>query len=301
MTCDVLVVGSLHLDAVVNAPRLPQLDETLMGTAVAYRFGGKGGNQAVAAARMGAATCMSGRVGNDEFAKLLLRELDDAGVDRKGIQQGPGATGMSVAIMDDDGNYGAVVVSGVNRDIDATSIAVPTDVRVVCLQNEIPETINLAVARAAKAVGAIVILNAAPARNVSHDLFSDVDILAVNRVEAAVFSKADDPKEMARELQGLGPDIAIVTLGKDGLVWCKKGEPPNSEPAYSVPQVSTHGAGDMFIGALAARLADDAPLAGALRFAQAAAALHVSLQIENRRAITNERVDSFLEAQSSSR
>lgn len=301
MTCRVFVVGSLHLDVIVDAPRLPRLDETLMGSAVAYRFGGKGGNQAVAAARMGAATAMAGRVGNDGFAGLLLRELDREGVENGDVLQMPGATGMSVAIVDADGNYGAVVVSGVNADVEAGSIAVPDGVRVVCLQNEIPEAANLAAARAAKAAGAALVLNAAPARAISRDLLGFVDVLAVNRGEAAIFSNASDPSEMARELSGLGPEIAIVTLGKDGLVWCRKGKAPKPQPSFPVSPVSTHGAGDMFAGALAARLADGASLPQALRFAQAAAALHVSAPVESRGSISGQSVDAFLAAQAFSR
>lgn len=301
MTCDVFVAGSLHLDVIVDAPRLPQLDETLMGSTVAYRFGGKGGNQAVAAARMGAATCMAGRVGNDGFADMLLRELDMAGVVRDQVTQGAGATGMSVAIVDNDGNYGAVVVSGVNRDIDMTGIVIPAGVRVVCLQNEIPEVANLAAARAAKNAGATVILNAAPALEVSPDLLGCVDVLAVNLVEAAAFSGAADPMEMAGDIAGLGAAIGIITLGRDGLVWCRKGEMANSEPPFSVLPVSTHGAGDMFIGALAAQLARGVALSGALRFAQAAAALQVSTPAESRNMISAESVDAFLAGQVSGR
>ncbi|MDH3264281.1 MAG: PfkB family carbohydrate kinase, partial [Paracoccaceae bacterium] len=110
----VWVVGSLHLDVIVEAPRLPRLDETLVGQGVSYRLGGKGGNQAVAAARMGAEVAMAGAVGSDAFAETLLAELDRAGVDRAGVARLPGASGMSVAILDATGGYGAVIVSAAN-------------------------------------------------------------------------------------------------------------------------------------------------------------------------------------------
>ena len=103
MACDVFVVGALHLDVIVNAPRLPRLDETLIGDAVDYAFGGKGGNQAVSAARMGAKTAMAGRVGNDRFGEQILAVLQSSGVDHTRVHSDDGASGMSVAIVDAGG------------------------------------------------------------------------------------------------------------------------------------------------------------------------------------------------------
>ncbi len=130
---EVFVVGALHLDVVVDAPHLPALDETVVGSAVAYRFGGKGGNQAAAAARMGARVAMAGRVGRDAFGERLLAELDAAGVCRSQVLQGTGASGMSVAIVDQRGDYGAVIVSGVNREIRPEDVTVPNCAKVVLL------------------------------------------------------------------------------------------------------------------------------------------------------------------------
>lgn len=178
----VFVCGSLHLDVIVEAPGLPRLDETVVGAGVRFAFGGKGGNQAVAAARMGAATAMAGRVGGDAFGATLLAGLANAGIDASGIQHDDGASGMSVAIVRQDGGYGAVIVSAANLRIDADRIAVPATARVVVLQNEVPEAVNLAVARKGRGFGATVILNAAPARTVSRDLLAATDLLVVNRV-----------------------------------------------------------------------------------------------------------------------
>lgn len=274
------VLGSLHLDVIVTAPRLPALDETLAGRSVRYAFGGKGGNQAVAAARMGARVSMAGAVGSDDFGDSLLAALDAAGVERSGVRRLPGASGMSVAILTDGGAYGAVIVSGANLAVTGEG-APPPGTRIVLLQNEVPEAANLAAARAARAGGAQVMLNAAPARPIAAELLTLTDILIVNRGEAAALSGAEDPVAAARALAAQGPGAVIVTLGGEGLVAALP-EGLLRRPAHAVPVVSTHGAGDAFAGALAARLAAGAPIGEALGFAQAAAALHVALPPERR-------------------
>lgn len=293
MTTDVFVVGALHLDVIVRAPRLPQPDETLPGSAVDYAFGGKGGNQARAAARHGARTAMAGRVGDDRFADTLLDHLAEAGVAATQVRRGPGASGMSVAIVEDSGDYGAVIVSGVNAQIDPTHVAVPPGTRFLLLQNEIPEAVNAAVAGAARTAGAQVILNAAPAREVSPELLQYVDLLIVNRGEAATLTgrritTRAEAETAARALAGDGR-AAIVTLGAEGLVHCD-GTSATHHPAHPAKVISTHGAGDCFVGALAAQLAAGRPMDEALAYAQAAAALHVSTPPEDRAAITPEAV-----------
>jgi ribokinase len=286
---EVFVVGALHLDVVVDAPHLPSLDETVVGSSVAYRFGGKGGNQAAAAARMGARVAMAGRVGRDRFGEMILAALDEAGVERSRVLEVEGASGMSVAIVDARGDYGAVIVSGVNREIG--DVAVPDGARVVVLQNEVPEAVNL---RVAAAVGdARVILNAAPAREVAADLLARVDVLVVNRGEAAALAGTGDPEAAALAMRAKGPGVVIVTLGGDGLVAASEaGVVRMGAPKVEV--VSTHGAGDAFTGALAARLAQGDGLAEALRFAQGAAALTVATAPERRGELTDDKVTAFL-------
>ncbi|MBY0396923.1 MAG: ribokinase, partial [Thermoleophilia bacterium] len=143
---DILVAGALHLDVVVTAPRLPRLDETLPGTSVAYPLGGKAGNQAMAAARMGARVALAGRVGTDAAGPRLISALDEGGVDRTQVRTVAGESGMSVAIVTEGGGYGAVIVPGVNRTIDAGEIVVERGTRLLLLQNEIAETVNLSLA-----------------------------------------------------------------------------------------------------------------------------------------------------------
>jgi ribokinase len=290
------VVGSLHLDVIVEAPRLPRLDETLVGQRVSYRFGGKGGNQAVAAARMGASVSMAGAVGSDAFAETLLAELDRAGVDRTRVVRLAGASGMSVAILDAAGSYGAVIVSAANLAVEGGG-AVPPGTTHLLLQNEIPEAANLAAARAARAAGAGVILNAAPARPVAADLLALTDLLVVNRVEAAQLTgqPEDAPEAAALVLRACGPAQVIVTLGAKGL-HARSRSAALDLPAPRVNARSSHGAGDAFLGALAARLDAGAALEPSLRFAQAAAALHVSTPPEGRAGIGPEQVRALVGA-----
>jgi|LNFM01.1.fsa_nt_gb ribokinase len=281
----ILSAGSLHLDVIVEAPRLPRPDQTLTGSAVTYAFGGKGGNQAAAAARAGAEAHMAGAVGSDDFAATLREALDRAHVRRQGVQTHPGPSGMSVAILDPAGTYGAVIVSGANLLFRPEATAFPKRCAALLLQNEIPEAANLFLARRAASAGIRVILNAAPARATSPDLLRLTDLLIVNRGEAAdllgVTEATLNPSDAARALTALGPKATIVTLGGDGLASDLFTQAPI--PAHVI---STHGAGDAFTGALAAEWARGASLEAAAHFAQAAASLHVATPPDARAAIT---------------
>ncbi len=282
----VLVAGSLHLDVIVATPHLPREDETVTGSEVTYAFGGKGGNQAVAAARMGARCAMAGCVGEDAFAARLRAGLTAAGVDDSRVQSVPGPSGMSVALLQPDGSYGAVIVSAANLRLDPAAVGFPPEARLLLLQNEIPAAANRALAARARAAGMRVILNAAPARAPDPDLLALTDLLVVNRVEAAdlLGDPGPDPGSAAAALAALGPRAVILTLGARGLV-LHDGQ-ATAIPAHRVRAVSTHGAGDAFIGALAARLAAGATLSAAARFAAAAGALHVATPPAERATVT---------------
>lgn len=278
----VFVVGSLHLDVVVQAPHLPALDETVTGTAVDYVFGGKGGNQAVAAARMGAKVSFAGRAGSDVFGDTLRAALAAAHISTDNLQKDDGPSGMSTAIIDQNGDYGAVIVSAANLAIDPSAISIPTSAQLVLLQNEIPEEVNRDIARRARHQGAQVWLNAAPARDVTPALLDSVDLLIVNRVEAAFYTDLPD---------GLG---VLETLGAEGVRFA--GE---TFAAFKVEPVSTHGAGDMFVGALAAAFCEGHDMVRSIRFAQSAAALHVSSDLSERAHLNAESVTAFQTAQDS--
>ena len=283
-----LCAGSLHHDVIVDAPGLPRVDQTLAGQGVRYAFGGKGGNQAAAAARAGAEVHMAGAVGSDDAAMILRSALDLAGVRRSGVQTHPGPSGMSVAISLPGGAYGAVIVSGANLLLRADAVQFPRDCAALLLQSEVPEVVNLALATRARAAGVRVILNAAPARPVLAGLLALTDLLVVNRGEAADLLHRDeaglDPASAATDLAKLGPGAVIVTLGGDGLVVHQAGQ-HHRQVAHQVKVISTHGAGDAFIGALAAAWAGGTTLADAAAFGQAAAGLHVSLPPEARHQI----------------
>jgi ribokinase len=288
----ILVVGALHLDVILRAPRLPQLDETLVGQSVRYALGGKGGNQAVAARRMGASVAMAGRVGSDAFGGQLLALLGGAGVDCGQIVQGPGASGMSVAIIEAGGEYGAVIVSGENLNLAAADVALPDETGALVLQNEVPEAVNLDLARRARAAGIRVILNAAPARDMPGALWPLLDLLVVNRLEARQLLGRDlAAPEAAEALRKMGPGAVIVTLGAEGLVLCRPGGTLHL-PAHRVSAVSAHGAGDAFIGALVAEWAASGDLERAARLGAAFAALHVaSTPVEQARLTRNAALD----------
>ena len=291
---DVAVVGSLHLDIMVKAPRLPGHDETLMGSAWHYKCGGKGGNQAVAAAQFGARTGFGGRTGQDDFGERLRANLVAAGVDiaHVGLDASQGS-GMSVAIEEAGGEYGAVVVSGANLTIDAAAVetrwAPLWNARVLLLQNEIPEAVSLAAARAARAKGAVVILNAAPARTMSEAFLDLVDVLVVNRLEAEMLSGRSDAEGALIALHSPRRDV-VLTRGGDGLMLMMRDGRRIDIPALAVTLLSSHGAGDCFCGALAARLAAGDGLEQACRYARTAAGLFVSSAEDQRPAITHDRV-----------
>ena len=282
---DVIVCGSLRLDIIVEAPHLPRLDETAVGHAWRQACGGKGANQAAQAARQGARTAMIGRVGNDDFGMRLIAHLDRAGVDRTGVivDKNTGS-GMSVAIVDAKGDYGAVIVSGANLATAPEGVAACWaylgGARVLVLQNEIPHGVNVAAAQAARRAGALVVFNAAPARDCGTDLLDLVDVLVVNRIEAEMLSGRpvhDRPGALA-VMMALGANrrTVIVTLGGEGLVVAPAREAPIEMASLPVAAVSTHGAGDCFVGALAARLAAGNDVVEACRFANEAAGTFVS-------------------------
>jgi ribokinase len=303
MSADVVVFGSLHLDIMVQAPGRPRLGETMVGQAWSLKEGGKGGNQAVEAARHGARTAMIGAVGADDFGRRLIDHLKQHRVETRAVAILPGAaSGMSVALVEPQGDYGAVIVSGVNLSLGRAAVAAAMPLiagaRWLLLQNEVPEEANIAAAEAAQAAGCRVMLNAAPMRELPMALLSRVDILVVNAVEAEALSgsaveTAAGAAHAAQALLGLVP-CAIVTAGGEGLAIAGRDGAHHTVPAHDVVVCSTHGAGDAFVGALGARLAAGQALWDAARYANAAAALVVSTQPEARAGLGPQAVEHLL-------
>ena len=253
---DVCVVGSANLDVVAATARLPEPGETLLGRAYAEHPGGKGLNQAVAAARAGASVAFVGAVGNDGAGRLLLDVLDGEGIDRSGVVvSATRPTGRAVIVVDDGGENTIVVVAGANEE--AVAVDLP-DARVLLAQLEIPMTTVAAALRRGRDMGAVTILNPAPARAGVDDLVDLVDVLVPNEHEAATLvSRA---RAMVTTLGSAGAEIA--TPGGRTRV-----------PAFDVPSVDATGAGDAFCGVLAARLAAGDELEAAVHVASAAGAL----------------------------
>ncbi|NCX92600.1 MAG: ribokinase [Rhodobacteraceae bacterium] len=296
MSGKILVVGSLHLDVIVHSSRLPKPDETLLGDNVSYRFGGKGGNQALAAAKIDVQVFMAGRIGTDNFGKQIYDTLSNQNINLDGLKMVDEATGMSVALIGSDGIYSAVVVSGVNQTIDLSEIAVPDDLTVLVLQNEINTDANFEIIKKVPK-STFVILNAAPALTPNKDFFERIDLLIVNQLEAkmllnekpSIFNNFD----ALRKLQNLGPKEVIITLGADGYTGISKNGEIFSEPGIKVDVLSTHGAGDSFVGTLAAFICKGEPINIAAQYAQASSALHVKTPIDQREKILQSDIENM--------
>ena len=286
----VLTVGSLHYDIMVEADHLPAKDETAIGTRWYPKFGGKGGNQAVAAAkalRRGSPTAQSrmlGAVGDDEFGAFLRANLVAGGVDDRFIATIPAVgSGISVAIQDAAGDYAATIVSGANLHIALESLdndALWSGVRALVLQNEVPAAVNLAAASAARRRAIPTLLNAAPFRPLDPAFAHLVDVLIVNAVEAEMMGAAPvcclTSAATAAEMLAGQFDAVIVTAGALGLAAWDAQDRAFQLPARKVKVVSSHGAGDAFIGTLAAGLAAGLALEPACQAASDAAANHVA-------------------------
>lgn len=285
----VLVVGSLHHDIMVEADCLPRVDETAVGRRWYPKFGGKGGNQAVAAQAAGARGRMFGAVGRDGFGDFLIAALDSGNVDRRFVRVLDGVgSGMSVAIQDGAGDYAATIVSGANLLLDPATLDDPhlwQGVKALVLQNEIATEVNVAAAQAARARGISVILNAAPARELPPELRKAVDVLVVNAGEAEMYgaeiSGINPVSDLATALAAARQlarhyDCVIVTAGSHGLAAGMRDDTHFTMPAHKVEVTSTHGAGDCFTGTLAAGLARGQAIQDACALAAKAAALHVA-------------------------
>ncbi len=284
----ILVVGSLHYDIMVDAHHRPEKGETVIGTGCSYKFGGKGGNQAVSAAKSGVDVKFLGAVGTDDSGKFLLSVLQNNSVDTKFVEVIDGvASGMSVATMDAEGDYGAVVVSNANLRINPNQFdndEIWADVGMLLLQNEVPEAVNISAALAAKQRSITVCINAAPAKELSPALQDCIDILVVNGVEARDMSgitvnDLSSASEAALKLNKTFP-VVVVTAGECGVAFTEAGGLCNSLPAEKVTLVSTHGAGDCFMGMFCASMINGCSLAESVSKANKAAAIHVSRKSE---------------------
>jgi ribokinase len=269
----VVVVGSVNLDLAVGVPHLPSAGETVLGTEVSFRPGGKGGNQAVAAQRLGAQTVLFAAVGDDAFGADLRRALAAEGVRLATLCTiGGAATGLAMIVVEPQGENTIVVAPGANSLLTGVQLAgVLTQGSVLLLQLEIPLETCVEAAAQARAAGATVVLNAAPLPGADlHPLLSTVDVLVVNEGEAKqLFGSAEPDWERVR---AKGLRACVVTLGARGALAVTAGT-VHRQPPFIVEAVDTTGAGDSFCGALAVALAGGLPLSEAVRRGCAAGAL----------------------------
>lgn len=281
----VVVIGSVTWDVALFASRLPRPGETLLGDRFAAGLGGKGANQAVAAAALGVPARIFGRVGDDDFGRAALAALPTFGLSAADIMtDAAAATALAAIFVGGDGENAIVQAPGANRAVDAADIerAGPAlaAARALLLQLEITVDATLAAARAGRAAGATVILDPAPAPQdgLPGSVFMAVDIVTPNEIEAERFAgfrptDADSGKAAAARLVELGAPAAIVTMGAAGCAWALADGRQGFQPPFQVAAIDTVAAGDCFNGGLAAALAEGAGFEAGVRFAAATGAL----------------------------
>ena len=282
----IVVVGSLNMDLVVRVPHMPIPGETVLGNDFQNIPGGKGANQAVGAARMGARVTMIGKVGNDEFGKALTKNLANEGVGISHISvDEKEATGIAMITLDQNGQNSIVVASGANmalkpEDIrtawkkisDIDVLVMPLEVSLECVE----EAVRLATESSVK-----VILNPAPAQKLSDDLLKKVDVLVPNESETSLLTglaveSIEDAKIAAKSLLEKGAGAIVLTLGSRGALLISENQPAIISTPYKVNVVDTTAAGDSFVAALSVGIVEGLPLENALRQATAAGALAVT-------------------------
>ncbi len=282
---DVFVLGSINQDFVLKVERRPEPGETVTNAELSTHNGGKGANQAAAAALLGASVIILGRVGNDEFGEPLVRALEEKGIDTGLVEKATGkATGAAFITVTPDGENAITVAPGANRslrpeDVDAAAGAIG-DARVLVAQMEVPVQSVLRAVEVASERGTRALVNLAPTFEVPRGLLERLDPLVVNEHEAAFLlgsavEGVDGALSAAPKLLALGPRSAVITVGEAGAVLAGNGLTEHL-PAPGVDVVDTTGAGDAFVGALAARLANDTPLEDAVAYAVRAGAAAVT-------------------------
>jgi ribokinase len=305
----IAVVGSINADLVVRCARLPRPGETISASDVSEVPGGKGANQAVAAARLGAEVTMIGRVGDDAFGQRLRTGLQENGVGVDCVTTTPNcASGLAIVAVEDSGENSIMVVPGANGRLTPADVLAAGEVigraDIVLVQLEVPLETTIAAIKLAREYGTPVILDPAPAPTFGDDcsaILTDllqVEVACPNEAEAFALTNVrietvSDAEQAACCLRSLGPKYGIVTLGARGAVLCEPDTRPSLIPAFNINAVDTTAAGDAFAAALAVRLAQGAAISEAVRFACAAGALAASRRGAQAAMPTLSEVESF--------
>lgn len=273
----IAVLGSANMDLVAYTRVAPRRGETVTGESFRTVPGGKGANQAIAAARAGGAVAMIGAVGEDDFGARMRAALAEAGVGTDRLRTVPGPSGIAQITVDGAGHNAIVVVPGANGTV--TKLTSDDEAAIgaagaLLLQLELPLEGVLAGARAARERGVRTVLTPAPARPLPGELLAAVDLLVPNEHEAAALSGESDPRAAATALLEAVPEV-VVTLGEAGCLYAARGHEPLAVPALAADVLDTTAAGDTFVGALAVALGEGRAPADALGWATAASALSV--------------------------
>jgi ribokinase len=294
----IVVVGSANTDMVVKTHRIPGPGETVIGGEFIMAAGGKGANQAVAAARLGAAVTFVARLGADVFGDRAIAGYEGEGIDTRHIvRDADHASGVALIFVDARGENSIAVASGANAcltpaDVEQASDAI-ADADVLLVQLEVPvEAVHRAIELASEA-GTTVILNPAPAKEVPPQLLARVTIATPNEHEIKVVVGEPDPDLAVSKILEAGTHAVLVTLGPEGVLWASASTRRNF-PAFSVQAVDTTAAGDAFNGGLACALGQGEAMADAIRYASAVAALAVTRMGAQPSLPTADQVETFL-------
>ncbi len=297
MTCTgIVVVGSANMDVVFSVERIPLPGETLLATSVAKYPGGKGLNQAVAAARAGTPTSFVGAVGRDENGDVLLTTMVDAGMNSDCVRRVPEESGQAFIVVGDNAENTIIVASGANGTVTALTPQereLVASSAVLLMQLELPLDVVIESARHAREAGTVVILNAAPAMVLPDELMDQLDFLIVNEHEACLLGDSQDLELASERLASRVPHV-VVTLGAEGSALYESGQLASRVPARKVDAVDTTGAGDTYCGAFAAAIAEKRSITVASEFATAAAALSVQSLGAVPSIPTRDRIDAML-------
>jgi ribokinase len=291
----IAVLGSANMDLVVTVDRAPGRGETVTGRSYDTVPGGKGANQALAAARAGGEVAFLGAVGDDDFGRRITALLTESGVDVSGLVVSDEPTGTAHITVDGDGDNSIVVVPGANGTVteltDAHRAAID-GAELLLMQLELPLELVTAAAVYARSTGVRVVLTPAPAVPLPEELLDAVDLLVPNEHEAALLAGVGDPVTAARSLAARGGDV-VVTLGAKGAVRVA-GDTTTEVAAFAVAAVDTTAAGDTFAGVLAVGLAEGLDWPDALRRASAAAAMSVQRPGASSSMPSRAEIDAFL-------